>query len=180
MLHSRSNGPARAMNGCIICCSTISQSAKTTKCWSQVLIHVSSATVSVLHLYTSDKCRRHCNIAMWLSWFADTAQWIGCSISHNIIITWTHQSTYRLICVLVARPRRCHTLSNPVPTKLNGGLFRLHSADEDAVSWLTNYGLWHQYEKKKNRSTVHGRFKPFSEIFTWSYISLHNSVHTVT
>jgi len=25
-------------------------------------------------------------------------------------------------------------------TKLNGGLSRLHSADEDAVSWLTNYG----------------------------------------
>ena len=25
-------------------------------------------------------------------------------------------------------------------TKLNGGLSRLHSADEDAVSWLTSYG----------------------------------------
>jgi len=24
-------------------------------------------------------------------------------------------------------------------TKLNGGLSQLHSADEDAVSWLTNY-----------------------------------------
>ena len=24
--------------------------------------------------------------------------------------------------------------------KANGGLSRLHSADEDAVSWLTNYG----------------------------------------
>ena len=34
-------------------------------------------------------------------------------------------------------------------TKLNGGLSRLHSADEDAVSWLTNYGKWHAYEKKK-------------------------------
>ena len=29
----------------------------------------------------------------------------------------------------------------PCPlTKLNGDLSRLHSADEDAVSWLTNYG----------------------------------------
>ena len=38
----------------------------------------------------------------------------------------------------------------PCPlTKLNGGLSRLHSADEDAVSWLTNYGKWHAYEKKK-------------------------------
>jgi len=25
-------------------------------------------------------------------------------------------------------------------TKLNGGLSRLHSADEDVVSWLTSYG----------------------------------------
>jgi len=25
-------------------------------------------------------------------------------------------------------------------TRLNGGLSRLHSADEEAVSWLTNYG----------------------------------------
>jgi len=24
--------------------------------------------------------------------------------------------------------------------EVNGGLSRLHSADEDAVSWLTNYG----------------------------------------
>jgi len=35
-------------------------------------------------------------------------------------------------------------------TKLNGGLSWLNSADEDAVSWLTSYGLWHAYEKKKN------------------------------
>jgi len=34
------------------------------------------------------------------------------------------------------------------PTKLNGSLFRLHSADEDAVSWLTSYGSWHACEKK--------------------------------
>jgi len=33
-------------------------------------------------------------------------------------------------------------------TKLNGILSKLHSADEDAVSWLTNYGSWHAYEKK--------------------------------
>jgi len=34
-------------------------------------------------------------------------------------------------------------------TKLNGGLSRLHSADEDAVSWLTSYGSRNAYEKKK-------------------------------
>jgi len=36
------------------------------------------------------------------------------------------------------------------PAMWHGGLSRLHSADEDAVSWLTNYGKWHAYEKKKN------------------------------
>ena len=46
------------------------------------------------------------------------------------------------LSVLVARPRRRPTLSNPVPTKLNGGLSRLHSADEDTVSWLTSDQLW--------------------------------------
>ena len=48
-------------------------------------------------------------------------------------------------------PGRCLTLSNPVPTKLNGGLSRLHSADEDDVSWLTSYGSLNAYEKKKRR-----------------------------
>jgi len=61
-----------------------------------------------------------------------------------------------LICVLVARPRQCLTLSNPVPIKLNGGLSRLHSVDEDAVSWLTSYGSWHVYEKKKIVKTFFG------------------------
>ena len=44
-------------------------------------------------------------------------------------------------------------------TKLNGGLSRLHSADEDAVSWLTSYGSWHAYEKKKKigQTTSHSR-----------------------
>ena len=30
-----------------------------------------------------------------------------------------------------------------------GGLSWLHSADEGTVSWLTSYGSWHAYEKKK-------------------------------
>jgi len=33
-------------------------------------------------------------------------------------------------------------------TKLNGGLSQLHSADEDAVSWLSNYGSLYRYKKK--------------------------------
>ena len=33
-----------------------------------------------------------------------------------------------------------HIVESCPLTKLNAGLSRLHSADEDAVSWLTNYG----------------------------------------
>jgi len=33
-----------------------------------------------------------------------------------------------------------HIVESCPLTKLNSGLSRLHSADEDAVSWLTNYG----------------------------------------
>jgi len=33
-----------------------------------------------------------------------------------------------------------HIVESCPLTKLNGGLSRLQSADEDAVSWLTSYG----------------------------------------
>jgi len=33
-----------------------------------------------------------------------------------------------------------HIVESCPLTKLNGGLSRLHSADEDAVLWLTSYG----------------------------------------
>jgi len=33
-----------------------------------------------------------------------------------------------------------HIVESCPLTKLNGGLSGLHSADEDTVSWLTNYG----------------------------------------
>jgi len=42
-----------------------------------------------------------------------------------------------------------HIVKSCPLTKLNGSLSQLHSADEDAVSWLTSYGSWHAYEKKK-------------------------------
>jgi len=41
-----------------------------------------------------------------------------------------------------------HIVESCPLTKLNGGLSRLHSADEDAVLWLTSYGSWNVYEKK--------------------------------
>ena len=36
-----------------------------------------------------------------------------------------------------------HSVESCPLTKLNGGLSQLHSADEDAVSWLTSYGSRH-------------------------------------
>ena len=47
-----------------------------------------------------------------------------------------------------------HIVESCPLTELNGGLSRLHSADKDAVSWMTNYGSRHAYEKKKIASTV--------------------------
>ena len=47
-----------------------------------------------------------------------------------------------------------HIVESCPLTVLNGGLSRLHSADEDAVSWLTSYGSWHVYEKKKKQCEI--------------------------
>jgi len=47
-----------------------------------------------------------------------------------------------------------HIVESCPLTKLNGGLSWLHSADEDAVSWLTSCGSWHTYEKKKKTIIV--------------------------
>ena len=41
-----------------------------------------------------------------------------------------------------------HIVESCPLTKLNGGLSKwLHSADEDAILWLCNYGSRHAYEK---------------------------------
>ena len=47
-----------------------------------------------------------------------------------------------------------HIVESCPLTKLNGGLSRLHSADEDAVSSLTSYGSWNAYEKKNSSTRV--------------------------
>jgi len=49
-----------------------------------------------------------------------------------------------------------HIVESCPLTKLNGGLSRLRSADEDAFSWLTSYGSWNAYEKKKKKWTDFG------------------------
>jgi len=38
----------------------------------------------------------------------------------------------------------CHMMADPQTERQNHSVL-----DEDAVSWLTNYGKWHAYEKKK-------------------------------
>ena len=46
-----------------------------------------------------------------------------------------------LICVFVGETQTMSDIVESCPlTKLNGGLSRLHSAEKDAVSWLTSYG----------------------------------------
>ena len=44
------------------------------------------------------------------------------------------------LCPCVETQTMSHIVVSCPLTKLNGGLSRLHSVDEDAVSWLTNYG----------------------------------------
>jgi len=48
-----------------------------------------------------------------------------------------------------------HIVESCSLTKLYDGLSRLHSANEDAVSWLTSYGSWHAYKKKKKAEEQH-------------------------
>jgi len=44
------------------------------------------------------------------------------------------------LCLRVETQTVSHIVESCPLTKLNGGLSQLHSADEDAVSWLTSYG----------------------------------------
>ena len=91
-----------------------------------------------------------------------------------------------------------HTVESCPLTKLNGGLFRLHSADEDTVSWLTSYyGSWNAYEKKttphpglskrrRHRSSHHClichciRMQQFSKSSEMLTISCSHKIHDDT
>ena len=52
-----------------------------------------------------------------------------------------------------------HSVESCPLTMLNGGLSRLHAADEDTVSCLTNYGSWHAYENWVDCSRMDVRHK---------------------
>jgi len=60
---------------------------------------------------------------------------------------WRLTDTY--LCPCGKTQTMFHIVKSCPLTKLNDGLSWLHSADEDAVSWLTSCGPWHAYDKKK-------------------------------
>ena len=49
-------------------------------------------------------------------------------------------ATYTDLCPCGETQTMSHIVESCFLTKPNGGLSRLHSADEDAVLWLTSYG----------------------------------------
>ena len=76
-------------------------------------------------------------------------------------------ATYRHWYVSLRRNQTMSHIVESCPlTKLNGGLSRLHSADEDAVSWLTSDGSWNAYEKKKKNG-----------ILIWTYTRPNQGCH---
>jgi len=64
-----------------------------------------------------------------------------------------------------------HIVESCPLTKLDGGLSRVHSADEDAVSWLTNYCSWNAYNKKKIAIILVGQKR------TWASTRLRPTVN---
>jgi len=72
----------------------------------------------------------------------------------------------------------CHIVESCPLTKLNGGLSWLHSADEDAVSWLTSYGSWHAHKKKKTVSCIFASILDFAELVHFILASDHAVLHS--
>ena len=56
------------------------------------------------------------------------------------VITQNSEDIDTDLCLCGKTQTMSHIVESCPLTKLNGGLSRLHSADEDVVSWLTNYG----------------------------------------
>ena len=66
----------------------------------------------------------------------------ACTTKQNLVVQlYPSRHTVRESAVNNGKTQTMSHIVESCPlTKLNGGLSRLHSADEDAVSWLTNYG----------------------------------------
>ena len=92
-------------------------------------------------LYTVLICDKRCG---GCSWHCRT------KLSGSVMVKAAWQVVRRVgfkLCQAHSIPcGETHTMSHVVEscalTKLNCGLSWLHSADEDAVSWLTSYGSW--------------------------------------
>jgi len=89
----------------------------------------------------------------WVALFC--GPWCSCQdqliyelCGHVAITNWLSSSDTDL-CPCGETQTMFHIVESCPLTKLNGSLSRLHSADENTVLWLTNYGSWHTYEKKK-------------------------------
>ena len=97
------------------------------------------------------------SIAHLLCWAFFDLPWQQWSLLNRFRTEQGHCSAYRRkwwltdtdLCSRGETQTMSHIVESCPLTKLNGGLSRLHSADEDPVSWLTSYGSWHAYEKKK-------------------------------
>ena len=53
------------------------------------------------------------------------------------------------LCPCGEKQTMSHIVASCPLTKLNGGLSQLHSADDEAIAWLTNYGSWCLHKKEK-------------------------------
>ena len=59
---------------------------------------------------------------------------------HSAVPAERNGDLQTLICPCGETQTISHIVESCPLTKLNGGLSRLHSVDEDAISWLTSYG----------------------------------------
>ena len=70
------------------------------------------------------------------------------TVVHAVELSWVELCRYKRaltdtdLCPCGETQTMFHIVESCPLTKLNGGLSRLHSADEDAVLWLTSYGSW--------------------------------------
>ena len=95
-----------------------------------------------LSLTTAGRCVHCFSIILAFSSFFTTSV-ISRTSSFTYVWYWCLQkemATYRYLCLCGETQTMSHIVKSCPLTKLNGSLSRLHSADEDAVSWLTSYG----------------------------------------
>jgi len=96
--------------------------------------HVLSAAYWRIRQCFRNKCRCWFFYCLWIGVLLQSS--CRCSSAHLVcqfVHCWLNKINIMFHCIT-------HDVESCPLTKLNGGLSRLHSADEDAVSWPTNYG----------------------------------------